>query len=88
MDRSLLPFPLLYHPSKYHPDTEDLTADEAAREYWLDCFESGLHMVNYIFNCCFELIQLLKRNSRCSSMIYLMVFLYRRIFAVGCVKIH
>jgi type II pantothenate kinase len=45
MDRSLLPFPLLYHPSKYHPDTEDLTADEAAREYWLDCFESGLHMV-------------------------------------------
>ncbi|XP_028401934.1 pantothenate kinase 4-like [Dendronephthya gigantea] len=45
MDRSLLPFPLLYRPSKYHPDTEDLTADETAREYWLDCFESGLHMV-------------------------------------------
>ena len=54
MDRSLLPFPLLYHPSKYHPDTEDLTADEAAREYWLDCFESGLHMVIYIFNCFVE----------------------------------
>jgi hypothetical protein len=46
MDRSLSPFPLLYHPSKYHPDTEDLTADEAAREYWLGCFESGLHMVS------------------------------------------
>ncbi|XP_046852774.1 4'-phosphopantetheine phosphatase-like isoform X2 [Xenia sp. Carnegie-2017] len=45
MDRVLHPFPLLYHPSKYRPDTEDLTADEAAREYWLDCFESGLHMV-------------------------------------------
>jgi hypothetical protein len=46
MDRSLLPFPLLYHPSKYHPDTEDLTADEAAQDYWLGCFESGLHMVS------------------------------------------
>lgn len=46
MDRVLHPFPLLYHPSKYRPDTEDLTADEAAREYWLDCFESGLHMVS------------------------------------------
>lgn len=45
MERSLVPFPLLYHPSKYRPDTEDLTADIAAREYWLDCFAKGLDMV-------------------------------------------
>ena len=46
MDRPLETFPLLYRPSKYHPDTEDLTTDVEAREYWLKCFEEGLHMVS------------------------------------------
>ncbi|KAK6641070.1 hypothetical protein RUM44_012769 [Polyplax serrata] len=31
--------PLLLDPETYCPDTEDLTKDEEAREYWLQCFE-------------------------------------------------
>lgn len=41
----LVPFPLLSSPSDYFPDTQDLTVDTDAREYWLSCFEDGLEKV-------------------------------------------
>ncbi|XP_048588181.1 4'-phosphopantetheine phosphatase-like isoform X2 [Nematostella vectensis] len=41
----LVPFPLLASPGDYLPDTEDLTADAAARQYWLDCFGAALDKV-------------------------------------------
>ncbi|XP_071440358.1 4'-phosphopantetheine phosphatase [Hetaerina americana] len=34
--------PLLARPAKYVPDTEDLTQDAEAREYWLSCFEESV----------------------------------------------
>ena len=45
LSNAVVPCPLLLEPSKYKPDLEDLVADEKAREYWLDCFETGLDMV-------------------------------------------
>lgn len=36
---------LLSSPSDYFPDTQDLTVDTEAREYWLSCFEDGLEKV-------------------------------------------
>ena len=42
-----MPCPLLLDQSKYKPDLEDLVADEKAREYWLNCFESGLSLVRF-----------------------------------------
>ena len=49
----LVPFPLLSSPSDYFPDTQDLTVDTDAREYWLSCFEDGLEKVSFLH---FELI--------------------------------
>jgi len=42
---TLVPFPLLASPSDYFPDTQDLTVDTEAREYWLQCFEDALDKV-------------------------------------------
>lgn len=43
---TLVPFPLLVSPSYYFPDTQDLTVDTEAREYWLQCFEDALDKVS------------------------------------------
>jgi type II pantothenate kinase len=32
----------LYNPETYCPDTVDLTQDNEAREYWLNCFEESV----------------------------------------------
>ena len=32
---------MLLDPASYFPDTEDLTQDKVAREYWLQCFEQA-----------------------------------------------
>jgi hypothetical protein len=37
--------PLLLDPASYFPDTEDLTVDEEAREYWLHCFVEATEKV-------------------------------------------
>ena len=37
-EKKLVSCPLLKDPSSYVPDLIDLTKDEAARTYWLDCF--------------------------------------------------
>lgn len=42
---TLVPFPLLASHSDYFPDTQDLTVDTEARDYWLNCFEDGLDKV-------------------------------------------
>lgn len=42
---TLVPFPLLASHSDYFPDTQDLTMDTEARDYWLKCFEDGLDKV-------------------------------------------
>ncbi|XP_068686158.1 4'-phosphopantetheine phosphatase-like isoform X1 [Montipora capricornis] len=42
---TLVPFPLLHSPSDYFPDTQDLTVDSEAREYWLQSFEDALEKV-------------------------------------------
>lgn len=34
--------PLLHNPENYCPDTVDLTQDDEAREYWLQCFEGSV----------------------------------------------
>jgi len=44
LSNAVVPCPLLLDQSKYKPDLEDLVADEKAREYWLNCFESGLNL--------------------------------------------
>lgn len=44
---TLVPFPLLASHSDYFPDTQDLTVDTEARDYWLDCFEDGLDKVSF-----------------------------------------
>ena len=41
----LEPFPLLTSHTDYFPDTQDLTLDTDAREYWLQCFEDALDKV-------------------------------------------
>lgn len=45
---TLVPFPLLASPSDYFPDTQDLTVDTEAREYWLQCFEDALDKVRVV----------------------------------------
>ena len=45
---TLVPFPLLSSPGDYFPDTQDLTVDTEAREYWLQCFEDALDKVKLI----------------------------------------
>ncbi|KAK3096188.1 hypothetical protein FSP39_024183 [Pinctada imbricata] len=45
LEKALLPCPLLLDHQSYFPDTVDLTQDEAAREYWLDCFAKGVDKV-------------------------------------------
>ncbi|CAH1781675.1 unnamed protein product [Owenia fusiformis] len=35
-------FPLLLDPASYFPDTEDLTQDHLAMEYWLNCFQDAI----------------------------------------------
>ncbi|GAA47929.1 type II pantothenate kinase [Clonorchis sinensis] len=42
LGHSLEPLPLLEHPTRYTPDTWDLTQDEEARTYWLACLERGV----------------------------------------------
>ena len=45
LEKVLLPCPLLLDPDSYLPDTEDLTQDQPAREYWLDCFVDSIDKV-------------------------------------------
>jgi len=40
--KPLVTCPLLLDPVGYLPDTEDLTHDEPAREYWLNCLEEAI----------------------------------------------
>lgn len=47
---TLVPFPLLASPSDYFPDTQDLTVDTEAREYWLQCFEGALDKVSLCYS--------------------------------------
>ena len=42
-EKKLVSCPLLKDPSSYVPDLIDLTKDEAARTYWLDCFEKTIN---------------------------------------------
>ncbi|KAL9965961.1 hypothetical protein ACROYT_G029835 [Oculina patagonica] len=42
---TLVPFPLLASHGDYYPDTQDLTVDTEARDYWLKCFEDALDKV-------------------------------------------
>jgi len=44
---TLVPFPLLASHSDYFPDTQDLTVDTEARDYWLKCFEDALDKVSF-----------------------------------------
>ena len=46
--KPLVSCPLLLDPTSYTPDTMDLTEDEAARVYWLQCFEDASDKVNWI----------------------------------------
>ncbi|KAL3307086.1 Pantothenate kinase 4 [Cichlidogyrus casuarinus] len=39
---ALRTFPLLRHSNRYFPDTWEITQDEEARNYWLDCFETSI----------------------------------------------
>lgn len=39
--KPLVTCPLLLDPASYFPDTEDLTQNQEAREYWLQCFEEA-----------------------------------------------
>ncbi len=41
-DKKLRFCPLLLRPKEYNPDTVDLTRDDDAREYWLQCLEDSL----------------------------------------------
>lgn len=41
----LTPCPLLLDFSTYHPDVVDLTKDDNAREYWLQCFKEATDKV-------------------------------------------
>ena len=36
--KPLVSCPLLLDAASYFPDTEDLTTDQEARDYWLQCF--------------------------------------------------
>lgn len=46
--KNLVCCPLLLKPSEYNPDTVDLTQDDEARKYWLECFENGVDKVNLL----------------------------------------
>ncbi|KAI0214222.1 4'-phosphopantetheine phosphatase [Lamellibrachia satsuma] len=39
--KPLVSCPVLLDPASYFPDTDDLTQDKVAREYWLRCFEDA-----------------------------------------------
>ncbi|KAG1697217.1 Pantothenate kinase 4 [Nymphon striatum] len=41
-NKKLVYCPLLTDPGEYCPDTDDLTKDVDARNYWLDCFQNGI----------------------------------------------
>ena len=41
--------PLLINPTLYIPDLIDLTKDEEARNYWLNCFEKTINTVIFGF---------------------------------------
>lgn len=43
--KPLVSCPLLLDPASYFPDTEDLTQNKEAREYWLQCFEEATEKV-------------------------------------------
>lgn len=55
---TLVPFPLLASHGDYYPDTQDLTVDTEARDYWLKCFEDALDKVGLLD--CFSLAILLR----------------------------
>uniref|UniRef100_A0A914VQP2 4'-phosphopantetheine phosphatase n=1 Tax=Plectus sambesii TaxID=2011161 RepID=A0A914VQP2_9BILA len=40
--KNLMPFPLLANAATYRPDTVDLTQDDEARAYWIQCLERGV----------------------------------------------
>ena len=44
-NKPLVSCPLLLDPASYIPDTEELTHDQAARHYWLQCFEDAMDKV-------------------------------------------
>jgi hypothetical protein len=46
--KPLVNCPLLLDSAGYLPDTVDLTQDEEAREYWLQCFEDATGKVRVV----------------------------------------
>jgi bifunctional damage-control phosphatase, subfamily II, fusion protein len=44
-EKRLAAFSLLVESTNYVPDLIDLTQDEEARKYWLDCFEKTINTV-------------------------------------------
>ena len=44
--KPLVMCPLVLHPKTYFPDTVDLTHDDDARTYWLQCFEDATDKVS------------------------------------------
>ena len=52
-EHRLVMCPLLENTSSYVPDLIDLTKDEEARGYWLDCFE---HTIETVQVACFALL--------------------------------
>jgi hypothetical protein len=45
-EKKLVAFPFLFESANYIPDLVDLTQDEEARQYWLDCFQKTINTVN------------------------------------------
>ena len=46
--KPLVSCPLLRDVIHYNPDTVDLTQDEEARHYWLQCFEDAIDQVSAV----------------------------------------
>ena len=51
LEKTLEPCPLLIDVGSYFPDTVDLTQDESARDYWLQCFVESIEKVSVRSPC-------------------------------------
>ena len=51
LEKTLEPCPLLIDVGSYFPDTVDLTQDESARDYWLQCFVESIDKVSVRSPC-------------------------------------
>ena len=51
LEKNLEPCPLLINVGSYQPDTVDLTQDEPARDYWLQCFVESIDKVRVTSLC-------------------------------------